>query len=541
MDECIIHAPQFIPRYSSRRSLVYGTRGMAATSQPLATMAGINILKAGGNAVDAAIAMAAMMTVVEPCSNGLGGDGFGLVWFNDKLYGMNSSGRAPALLNADLIRSKGYDKMPIFGMEPITVPGVVRGWKKLHDEFGTLPFERLLKDAINTASGGFAVTPVISELWQREVSKRTKLHQDVEIFKGFFDTFTIEGRAPKAGEIWKCESMADTLDKIASTEGEAMYSGELADEIEQFFIKNGGYIRKSDLEAHTADFVEPIKTNYRGYDIWEIPPNGQGITALMALNIVKKLAINSRNDTDTIHNQMEAMKLAYTDAKAFVSDPDSMKVEVEELLSDSYAAQRAKLIGDKALYPTPGKPSDGGTIYLCCADKWGNMVSLIQSNYKNFGSGIVIPGTGISMHNRGLVFSLNPDEPNYLEPRKRPYHTIIPGFITKDKKAVGPFGVMGGYMQPQGHMQVIMNMLDFGMDPQTALDAPRWQWVGEKRFEMESAFSPEIVNELSNRGHEIKVNPDYMDFGRGQIIIRKDDGVYMGATEPRADGACIGI
>lgn len=528
-------------RYAYTRSLVYGVNGMAATSQPLAAQAGIDVLKAGGNAVDAAIAMAATMTVVEPCSNGLGGDCFALVWMNGELKGMNSSGKSPALTDANKYYKRGIKSIPMYGVDPITVPGVVRGWKKLHDEFGQMKFERVFDDAIRLASEGFAVTPVIAKIWEKEVELHTRENINKPEFQPFFDTFTLNGRAPKAGEIWKCPEQAETLTKLAKSGGEAMYTGELADRIDEFLKMHGGALRKSDLESHRAEMVEPVGIEYRGYNIWELPPNGQGITALMALNILKEMDLSMKESVDTVHKQMEAMKLAYTDARAYISDPDTMKIQVSELLSSQYASERRNLISEKAMVPEPGHPDAGGTIYLCCADKWGNMVSLIQSNYKNFGSGIVIPHTGIAMHNRGIGFNLNPQSPNCLAPNKRPYHTIIPGFITKDAKAVGTFGVMGGYMQPQGHVQVIMNMLDFGLNPQEALDAPRWQWMEGLRFEFEDNLLPDKIQELTERGHQIYVNPDSINFGRGQIIIRNENGVYMGATEPRADGACLGF
>lgn len=526
--------------YPSTRRVIYGAHGMAATSQPLAAQVGIDILKHGGNAVDAAIAMAAAMTVVEPSCNGIGGDNFAQIWYQGKLYGMNSSGFAPALADAESLRQKGYTSMPKYGMEVVTVPGAVKGWQTLHRKFGTLPFRQLLTPAINLAKEGFPVTPVIAEVWRREVDIHKSLHWDDPIYRGFFDTFTIHGKAPEAGAVWSCPSQAKTLESIADSYGDSFYTGELADRIDAFFRKYGGPLRKEDLSAFQTEMVEPVSVNYRGYDISEIPPNGHGIVALMALNILEGFSLAEKETTDTYHKQMEAMKLAYTDGRAYIADPAYMKTTVEQLLSAEYADRRRAMIGETALMPQPGQPDAGGTIYLCSADKHGNMVSLIQSNYKGFGSGIVIPDTGISLHDRGFGFSLDPASPNYLMPRKKPYHTIIPGFISKDGKAVGAFGVMGGYMQPQGHVQVISNMLDFHMNPQAALDAPRWQWLQGKEFIMEPRVPEKIVAELRSKGHEIRLEADYHSFGRGQIILRREDGVYIGGTEPRADGAVIG-
>lgn len=354
--------------YSSTRRVVYGSHVMTATSQPLAAQTGIDILKRGGNAIDAAVAMAAVMTVVEPSCNGIGGDNFAQIWYQGKLYGMNSSGFAPTLADPENMRQKGYTSMPKYGMEVVTVPGAVKGWQTLHKNFGTLPFKELLAPAIDLAREGFPVTPVIAEVWRREVSIHTNLHRDDPLYQGFFDTFTLQGRSPKAGAIWSCPSQAQTLESIADSYGNSFYSGELADRIDAFFRKYDGPLRKEDLEAFESEMVEPVSVRYRGYDISEIPPNGHGIVALMALNILEGFSFTEKESIDTYHRQMEAMKLAYTDGRAYIADPACMKVTVEQLLSSEYAARRRSLIGEMALTPLHGQPDAGGTIYLCSAD-----------------------------------------------------------------------------------------------------------------------------------------------------------------------------
>jgi len=338
--------------------------------------------------------------------------------------------------------------------------------------------------------------------------------------------------------MWNSPGHAETLESIASSYAESFYRGELADKIDSFSKQYGGYITKEDLAAFQPEWVEPIGVNYRGYDVWEIPPNGQGIIALMALNILKGFEFNEKDSVDTYHKHMEAMKLAFIDGQKYVTDISKMDVKVEQLLSQAYGEQRRSLIGESALMPEPGNPPRGGTVYLAAADSEGNMVSFIQSNYMGFGSGLVVPGTGISLQNRGHNFSLNPEDANCLEPGKKTYHTIIPGFLTKDGKPVGPFGVMGGFMQPQGHMQVITNTIDFGLNPQAALDAPRWQWTEGKTIEVENSFPAHIAQALARKGHNIKVALDGGGFGRGQIIWVNEDGVLMGGTESRTDG-CV--
>ena len=523
--------------YPSRRGVIYGARGMVCTSQNLAAEAGLDILKKGGNAVDAAVAAAICLTVVEPMSNSIGSDAFALVWTKDKLHGLNGSGPAPMLAGADKVRKMGFEAMPNYGMVPITVPGAVGSWAALSERFGKLPFEDLFEPAIRYAEEGFPVSPVAAHAWQTCFEQFKEIFKDEE-YGGWFEMFAPKDRAPRADEIWKSPEMADTLRKIASTKGAAFYKGELADKMSEFCQKHGGFLRGTDLCDYRPEWVDPIKINYKGYDVWEIPPNGHGIVALMALNILKGFDFKCRDSADTYHKQLEAMKLAFADGKRYVADPRFMKVSAEQLLSETYAAKRRGLITDRALDPHPGKPDKGGTVYLCTADSDGNMVSFIQSSYWNFGSGIVIPGTGICMQNRGANFSLDENLENCLGPGKKSYHTIIPSFLTKDGRAIGPFGVMGAFMQPQGHVQVVMNTVDFHLNPQEALDAPRWQWVGNKEIWVERGFPYAATEELIRRGHDVKVAPTFFDFGRGQIIWRTDEGTYVGSTEPRADG-CV--
>lgn len=523
--------------YPSRRGVIFGKRGMVCTSQNLAAEAGLDILKRGGNAIDAAIATAICLTVVEPTSNGIGSNAFALVWVKDKLYGLNASGPAPMLATAQKVREKGYEEMPTYGMLPITVPGAPAAWTTLSERFGKLPFEELFEPAIRYAEEGFPVSPVISEMWNTCYERFSQIFKGEE-HQGWFDVFAPDGAAPKAGDIWKSPVHAQTLRKIAASRGKALYGGELAQQIGTFCEKHGGYLRKEDLAAFKAQWVEPIHINYKGYDVWEIPPNGHGIVALMTLNILKDYDFAQRNAVETFHAQLEAMKLAYADGKRYVTDPRYMKVRTEQLLSEEYASERRKLIGEKAMVPEPGRPDKGGTVYLCTADDEGNMVSFIQSSYWNFGSGIVAPDTGICLQNRGNNFSLDDASENVLAPGKKPYHTIIPAFLSKYGKPVAPFGVMGGFMQPQGHVQVVMNMIDFHLNPQEALDAPRWQWVGDKEVHVERGFPVAATEELVRKGHEIHVLPTSMDFGRGQIIYRMENGTLMGATEPRTDG-CV--
>lgn len=508
---------------------------MVATSQPLAAQAGLDILKRGGNAIDAAIATAACLTVVEPTSNGIGGDAFALVWINGKLHGLNSSGPAPKNISIDELKNKGYDEIPKFGVIPVTVPGAPAAWAELSKKFGRLSLEKALEPAVEYAKEGYPISPYVKKSWDRAY-KLYKEQLKSEEFKYWFKTFTKDGRPPNMGELWQLPDHAKTLASIAKTNAESFYRGEIAEKIDKFFKKYGGYLTKEDLKSFKPEWVEPIKVNYRGYDVWEIPPNGQGLVALMAFNILKGFKFIEKDSVDTYHKQIEAMKLAFSDGQKYITDYGKMSVKVEDLLSEAYGMERRGIIGEEALMPEAGEPDKGGTVYLAAADGEGNMVSFIQSNYMGFGSGIVIPDTGISLQNRGHNFSFDSSHDNCLEPGKRTYHTIIPGFLTKDNKPIGPFGVMGGFMQPQGHLQVIMNTIDFNLNPQTALDAPRWQWVKDKTIHVEQQFPNHIAQELMRRGHDIKVKADSGSFGRGQIIWKNESGVLCAGTEARADG-----
>ena len=523
--------------YASQRTTTFAKNGMVATSQPLAAQAGLDILKKGGNAIDAAIATAACLTVVEPTSNGIGGDAFALVWTKGELHGLNASGPAPKSISIDAVKAKGHESMPTFGLVPVTVPGVPGAWAELSRRFGKLPLTEVLQPAIEYAEMGYPLSPVLAKYWNAAYEKFKEMFTTDE-YKPWFDTFAKEGKAPQVGDVWKSQGHADTLRSIAETNAESFYRGELADKIDQFSKEHGGFISKEDLADYKPEWVQPIKVNYRGYDVWEIPPNGQGIVALMALNMMKGYELTEKESVETYHKQIETMKLAFADGKKYVTDPEKMSVSSEQLLSEEFAQTRRNLIGDVALTPEPGTPPSGGTVYLATADGEGNMVSFIQSNYMGFGSGIVIPGTGIGLQNRGHDFSLDPTHENALEPGKKTYHTIIPGFLTKDNEAVGPFGVMGGYMQPQGHAQVVMNTVDFNLNPQAALDAARWQWMEGKKVLVEPSFPAHIAQALARKGHQIQVALDGGGFGRGQIIWRDPKtGVLAGGTESRTDGA----
>jgi len=509
---------------------------MVATSQPLAAQAGLEIIKKGGNAIDAAIATAACLTVVEPTSNGIGSDAFALIWTKGQLHGLNSSGPAPKSISIETLKQAGIEEMPKFGFTPVTVPGAPGAWAECNRRFGRLPLAEVLKPAINYARYGYPLSPTLAKYWNlafRGYSQNLK----GEEFKHWFETFAPGGKAPQAGEMWKSEDHARTLEEIAESAAQSFYRGSLAEKIDLFSRQYGGYIRAEDLADFLPQWVEPIKVNYRGYDVWEIPPNGQGLVALMALNILKGFEFNTREADMTFHRQIEAIKLAFADGHSYITDPKNMSVGIEQLLSEEYARERREKIGYTAIMPEPGIPPKGGTVYLATADGEGNMVSYIQSNYMGFGSGLVVPGTGIALQNRGHNFSMNPEHDNALAPGKRTFHTIIPGFMTKDNRPVGPFGVMGGFMQPQGHLQVVMNTVDFGLNPQAALDAPRWQWLQDKTIALEHNFNQPIAAQLARRGHHIQVALDSGSFGRGQIIWRDPEtGVLSGGTEARADG-----
>ena len=473
--------------YASRRNVVFARKGMACSCVPLASQVGIDTMKRGGNAMDAAIAMAVTLPLVEPTCNGLGSDCFALIWSakDKKLYGLNGSGVAPMALSAARVRAMGYEQMPINGWLPTMVPGAPAAWAALRRRFGRLSMAELMAPAIQYAREGFPVPLNVHRLWVGEAERfKAAAEKEPAVFAPWLAYFTKDGEAYGPGELFRLPDYADTLESLAATDCESYYRGELMEKIVAFSRQTGGYFTEEDFEAYAPLWVEPITISYKGYDVFEMPPNGHGITALMALNILKGMELGQRDSADTYHKLIEAMKLAFIDAKTYVADPRYMRTQVSDLLSDRYAARRRALIGETALYPTAGDPACGDTVYFCTADEEGNMVSFIQSNYMEFGSGVVIPGTAISLQNRGANFSLDEGSDNCLQGGKRSYHTIIPGFLAKDGQPIGPFGVMGGFMQPQGHVQVVVNTVDYGMNPQNCLDAPRFQWQGGKKIQL---------------------------------------------------------
>ncbi len=535
--------PTFVP-YPSIRYPIYANRGMVAASSPQASAAGLEVLRRGGNAIDAIVATAAALTVVEPTANGIGSDAFALIWIEKerKLYGLNGSGWAPRDISIEKVLAKNPPerKMPVHGWTPTMVPGAPKTWAALNGRFGDLPLTDVLAPAIDYAKAGYPAAPNLARMWGLALNRYQKYRQMPE-FTEWFKTFAPEGNAPKTGGLVRLPNHGDTLQKIAESGAEDFYKGELAERIVADSRKFGGYFCKEDFSEYDVTWVEPAKVNYRGYEVCEVPPNGQGLVALMALNILKEFEFTQKESADTFHKQWEAMKLAFADGMHYIADPKAMTLDYHDLLKPGYGALRAREIGERAGLPVFGTPPKSGTVYLCAADGKGNMISYIQSNYMGFGSGIVIGGTGISLQNRGADFSLDPNHANCLQPRKKTYHTIIPGFLLKDGAAVGPFGVMGGYMQPQGHVQVAMNLIDFNLNPQQALDAPRWQWLREDRFTVEDSFSIEIAKLLAAKGHKVEVALDSVAFGRGQMILRGPEGCLIGGTEKRTDSniACF--
>ena len=536
--------PQFDPQkysYPSRRNVVYARRAMACTSVPLGAQIGLDVMKAGGNAMDAAVAMAAAMPILEPTGNGLGSDCFALIWVEKekKLYGLNASGVAPMALDAKMVRAMGHSEMPKTGWLPTMVPGAPAGWAAINKKFGAEPLSELFAPAISYAREGYPVPVNLEPQWEKD-SQRIAAARSKEPapHSYWWNTFMKEdGTHYRAGELFRWEEYAQTMEELAATDCESYYRGPLMEKIVAFSRETGGYFCEDDFRNYQPMWVEPITTDYKGYTVCEIPPNGHGITVLMALNILKGLELSQEKDcADTYHKILESIKLAFADTKTYVADPRYMKTKVEDMLSEEYAAQRRALISDRALMPEAGDPSCGGTIYLCTADPEGNMVSFIQSNYTTFGAGVAIPGTGISLQNRGANFSLEENSDNCLAGGKRSYHTIIPGFMMKDGDAVGPFGVMGAFMQPQGHVLVAVNTIDYHMNPQEALDAPRIQWVGGKHIQLEREVPAHIGRELADMGHEVEVLNTNITMGRGQIIWRTENGMLVGGTEPRCDG-----
>ena len=532
-------------KYGSQRYPIYARGGMVNSSSPQASAAGLEILRQGGNAVDAAVAAAAALTVVEPTANGIGSDAFAIVWSakEQRLFGLNSSGPAPRLASIERVLADGKDedgKMPRLGWIPVTVPGAPKAWAELNSRFGRLALADDLAPAVKYAREGYPCAPNLAEAWKNALLYYRSTCTD-PAFAGWFRTFAPEGRAYEAGDMIRLPDHAATLEAIGATGADAFYRGDIARRIGEESKKYGGYLRYEDMASYTAEWVDPISVNYRGYDVCEIPPNGQGIVALMALNILKEFSFSEKDSVETCHRQLEAINMSFADAFSYVTDPKYMEIDYHSLLDPAYGASRAREMGERAKVWTNAIPPKSGTVYFCCADSEGNMVSYIQSNYNGFGSGIVVDGTGVSLQNRGSDFSLDPAAANCLKPGKRTYHTIIPGFLMKDGKPVGPFGVMGAYMQPQGHVQVVMNYVDFHLDPQQALDAPRWQWMRDGRVTVETRFDPQLAQGLRRRGHDVSVDIATGSFGRGQMIVRLDNGVLVGGTESRTDSniACF--
>ncbi|GAC1361317.1 MAG: gamma-glutamyltransferase family protein [Herpetosiphon sp.] len=525
--------------YAGQRMPVVARRGVVATGQPLAAQAGLTMLQRGGNAVDAAVATAIALTVLEPTSNGIGGDAFALVW-DGKLHGLNASGRAPGAMTADHVRGLGHTTMPHVGWLPVTVPGAPRAWRDLHDRWGKLPFQMLFEPAIRYADEGYPLSPVLARSWSMAAERFGQLSDPC--FSSWMTTFMPEGFVPATGEVWRSPGHAATLRELAETGSEAMYSGSLARRIVDWAAATGGMMTAADLAAHRSSWVDPISANYHGYHVWEIPPNGQGLAALMALNILDGLDLprHARDSVESFHLQIEAMKLAFADAHRYIADPEHSDVPLQGLLDLGYAEQRRVLIGQHARVPEAGAPPRGGTVYLCATDGDGMMVSLIQSNYMGFGSGIVVPDTGIALHNRGADFSLAAGHANELKGGKRPFHTIIPSFLTKDGQPIGPFGVMGGDMQPQGHLQMVVNTVDYHMNPQASLDAPRWRWTNGLHVDIEAGATPALAAGLARRRHLVSIPPVSGGFGRGQIIWRLPNGSYIAGSEGRTDGCAVG-
>lgn len=538
------------------RSEVIARNGMVCTSHPLASQIGLDVLKAGGNAVDAAIAANAALGLMEPTGCGMGGDLFAIVYEakTGRLHGLNASGRSPLGLSLEGMKAElaklGTKTIPPQGMLPLSVPGCVDGWFELHGKLGKLPMRDLLAPTIRYAEEGHPVSELIAYYWGRSVPVLSKQPG------GFKDTFTIGGRAPNKGELFKNPDLAKTLRLLGEKGRDAFYKGEIADQIDAFMKANGGWLRKVDFEKHTSTWVDPVSTNYRGVEVFELPPNGQGIAALQALNILEAYDLRALgfNHPQTLHLMVEAKKLAFEDRAKFYADPAFSRIPLQSLISKAYAAERRKLLDEKRaskrLEAGNPKLNEGDTIYLCTADKDGNMVSLIQSNYRGMGAGIVVPGTGFGFQDRGEMFTFEEGHANIYAPGKRPFQTIIPAFAKKDGKPWLAFGVMGGAMQPQGHTQIIHNLVDFDMTLQEAGDAARWQHLGSSEptgekmtdggyVEVETGIPWESVRELTKRGHQIRVG--FGGFGGYQAVMRDHvNGVWVGASESRKDGQAVG-
>ncbi len=533
------------------RSEVIASHGMAATSHPLATQVALDILKSGGNAIDAAIAANAVIGLMEPTGNGIGGDLFAMIWDAKagELTGYNGSGRSPQGLTLDWFTSKGYESIPSYGPLPVSVPGAVDGWFMLHKRYGSKAMSELLAPAIAYAREGFPVTEVIANSWAKAVPL-------LQSYPGFIQQFTIDGKAPLKGQIWRNPNLANTLEIIAQQGRDGFYQGEVASTIANYVQELGGFLSAEDLAQHTGNWETPVSSSYRGYEVWELPPSGQGIAALQILNILEGYDLKSAGfgSADHLHYFIEAKKLAFEDRARYYADPSFSAIPVDGLISKSYAAKRRDLIdpAEAAERYSAGEPAleNGDTIYLSVADEQGNMVSLIQSNYRGMGSGMAPPGLGFILQDRGELFSLDPNHPNVFAPGKRPFHTIIPAFITRSGKPWVSFGLMGGAMQPQGHAQIVINLIDFGMNLQEAGDAPRIRHSGSSQptgermrgggvVNLESGFSYQAIRELMRRGHQVQF--DLGGYGGYQAIARDpDNGVYYGASESRKDGQAAG-
>ena len=530
--------------FDSRRSTVLAKNGMVATSQPLAAVAGLRMMLQGGNSVDAAVAAAAVLNVVEPVSTGMGGDMFALVWNNHekKVRAINGSGRAPAAASLDELRSRGFNQMPDSGAHTITVPGAVHGWETLINACGSMSLSEVLKPAILYAEEGFPVSDVIAVQWSTEQAKLSQLPSGEEML--------LQGRPPNHGEVMRLPTLGRTLRDVAEGGAEAFYKGETGQRIAAFVQEQGGWLSRDDLANHTSNWEEPICTDYRGVTCWECPPSGHGIAALEALNIAEGFDIGAMGyqSPDTYHHLIEAMRLAFADAFRYLADPAKSWVPTQELLSKEYAKSRRALIDPKKAMPSApyGMVRGGGdTVYISSVDGQGNACSFIYSIYDNFGTGMVVPGTGIVLHNRGSLFSLDADHPNALAPGKRPYHTVIPTMATVHGELYLCYGVMGAFMQPQGHLQVISNVVDHGIEPQAALNALRFM-VSQDSVALEEGVSPDVMLGLQSRGHRTRIISGYHrgitgGFGGAQLIQRDvDTGVLHGASEPRKDGCAIG-
>ena len=518
--------------YTSTRMPVLAAN-MVATSQPLASQAGLAMLARGGNAVDAAIAAAIVLTVVEPVNNGVGSDAFAIVHHEGTLSGLNASGRSPRAVTPE--RFAGQSRMPFLGWDSVTVPGAVSAWVELSSRFGRLDFATLFEPAVSYAERGYLVSPVIASQWEAVAG----------LYAGsaeFSRVFLPEGRAPRPGERMRIPELGATLRLIAETRGEALYRGALGEALVAESLAHGGLLNADDLDSHRADWVDTISIGFGDVEVHELPPNGQGIAALMALGILSHTDVlaHSPDSAASMHLQVEAMKLAFADVHRFVADPAFMGVLSASLLEPAYLEARARLLDPhRALDFCDGRPTTGDTVYLCAADEAGTMVSFIQSNYFSFGSGIVVPGTGISLQNRGSGFSLEEGHPNRVGPAKRPFHTIIPGFVTKGGEALLAFGLMGGPMQPQGHVQLMLRLFGHGQNPQAAADAPRWQVTEGRGVAVEEGVAEDVRAELAARGHDVSVGPPVL-FGGAQAALRIEGG-YVGATESRKDGVVAGF